>query len=61
MDYIGKTNPIPNPNPNPNTNPNQAPAWPVDYIGQIDDWEALAKGSWNELLVTRVDECDEVA
>ena len=33
----------------------------MDYIGQIDDWEALAKGSWNELLVTRVDECDEVA
>lgn len=36
-----------------------APAWPVDYIGQIDEWEALAKGAWNELRVVRVDECDD--
>ena len=28
----------------------QDPAWPVDYIGQIDDeWEKLRDGSWTEL------------
>lgn len=37
------------------------PAWPVDYIGQIDEWEPLAKGAWSELRVLRVqdDDCGE--
>ena len=31
----------------------QAPAWPVDYIGQIDEWESLKGGPWNELRMVR--------
>ena len=31
----------------------QLPAWPVDYIGQIDNWEGLKKGTWRDLSVTR--------
>ena len=36
----------------------QLPAWPVDYIAQIDDgWEALQGGTWRDLTVSRdVDE-----
>ena len=33
----------------------QDPAWPVDYIGQIEDgWEALRTGPWTDLRVQRV-------
>ena len=39
-----------------------APAWPVDYIGQIDaEWEKLRDKSWTELKVVRVAEEDEAA
>ena len=34
----------------------QAPAWPVDYLGQIDEWEALRESAWTELRVVRVEE-----
>jgi hypothetical protein len=38
----------------------QNPAWPVDYIGQIDDWEGLQKGGpWAWLSV--VADSDDVA
>ena len=32
----------------------QAPAWPVEYIGHIEDWKSLKTGGWNGLIVSRV-------
>ena len=33
----------------------QTPAWPVDYIGQIDEgWDVLRNASWQSLSVERV-------
>ena len=35
----------------------QTPAWPVDYIGQIDEgWDVLRNASWQSLSVERLPE-----